>query len=69
MRICVFDTETTNLEKPFCYNVGYVIYDTDKHEIICKEEFVIEQIWHNAELFSTSYYAEKRPIYVNRMRA
>lgn len=69
MKICVFDTETTNLEKPFCYNVGYVIYDTDKHEIICKEEFVIEQIWHNAELFSTSYYAEKRPIYVNRMRA
>ena len=24
MNIMVFDTETTNLEKPFCYNIGYV---------------------------------------------
>ena len=69
MKICVFDTETTSLEKPFCYNVGFVLYDTETAEILHKAEFCIEQIWHNAELFSSAYYAEKRPIYVNRMRA
>ena len=61
MKICVFDTETTNLEKPFCYNVGFLIYDTDEQKILEKKEFVIEQVWHNIPLFSTAYYADKRP--------
>lgn len=69
MKICVFDTETTSLEKPFCYNVGFILYDTEKQEILCKEEYCIEQIWHNLPLFSSAYYAEKRPLYVNRMKA
>ena len=25
MNICVFDTETTSLNKPFAYNIGYTI--------------------------------------------
>ena len=69
MKICVFDTETTSLEKPFCYNVGFILIDTESREVLCREEYCIEQIWHNAELFSSAYYADKRPIYVNRMRA
>ena len=69
MKICVFDTETTSLEKPFCYNIGFIIHDTETNETLCAEEFCIEQIWHNRELFSSAYYADKRPIYVNRMRA
>ena len=69
MRIIVFDTETTSLEKPFCYNVGYCIYDTETDTTIIQKDFVIEQIWHNLPLFSSAYYADKRPIYVNRMRA
>lgn len=68
MNIMVFDTETTNLEKPFCYNVGYVIFNTDTAEIICKRDFVIEQVWHNPMLFITAYYADKREIYVNRLK-
>lgn len=68
MNFIVFDTETTSLEKPFVYNIGYVIGNTDG-EILCKKDFVVEQIWHNLPLFSTAYYAEKRPIYVERMRA
>ncbi len=67
--ILIFDTETTSLEKPFCYNIGYVIADTDTHSIIEKKDFVIEQVWHNNMLFSTAYYSEKRPLYVNSMRA
>ena len=68
MKIMVFDTETVSVSKPYCYNIGYVIYDTDGREVLVKREFVVEQIWNNRPLFDTAYYAEKRPIYVNRMR-
>ena len=69
MNIMVFDTETVSVNKPFCYNIGYVIYNTDTDEMLAQKDFVVEQIWHNMPLFSTAYYADKRPIYVNRMRA
>lgn len=69
MNIMIFDTETTNLEKPFCYNIGYTILDTDSKDIILKRDFVVEQVWHNSMLFTTAYYADKREIYVNRMKA
>lgn len=68
MNILVFDTETTSLQKPFCYNVGYVIYNTDSGETLASRDYVIEQIWHNFELFSSAYYADKRPLYIGRMR-
>lgn len=71
MNVVVFDTETTSLEKPFCYNIGYAICEMGENvcNILVKKDFVVEQIWHNPELFATAYYAEKRPIYVSRMRA
>lgn len=69
MNVCTFDTETIGVNNPFCYNVGLVIGNTETGEILAKQEWVIEQIWHNTELFSTAYYAEKRPIYINRLRA
>lgn len=68
MNILVFDTETININKPFCYNVGYVIYDTEAGTILVRREYVIEQIWHNVSLFATAYYTEKRPLYVRRMK-
>ena len=68
MRICVFDTETINVEHPYCYNVGFAIYDTETKKRLTKREYVIEQVWHNPMLFSTAYYAEKREIYVSRMK-
>lgn len=69
MKICVFDTETTSLEKPYCYNVGYLILDTESRACLVKREFVIEQIWHNLPLFNTAYYSNKRSIYVGALRA
>lgn len=68
MNIVVFDTETTNLEKPFVYNVGWLIYNTEEKKVVIKHDFIVEQIWHNAELFTTAYYANKREQYVKRMR-
>ena len=64
----VFDTETTDLSKCFCYDVGYVIINNDNSEIEIAKHFVIEQVWHNNPLFSTAYYAEKRKGYVGLMR-
>lgn len=69
MNILVFDTETTSLVKPFCYNIGYCIYDTETNTTLIKREYVVEQIWHNLPLFSTAYYTDKRPLYVKAMRA
>lgn len=69
MNICIFDTETTSLDKPFCYNIGYIIVNTENWETIVSRSFVVEQIWHNLPLFSTAYYAEKRELYVKSMRA
>ena len=68
MKIVVFDTEIVDTEHPYCYNVGFVIFDTDKMRVLTKREYVIEQVWHNPMLFSTAYYADKRPIYVSRMK-
>lgn len=68
MNIFIFDTETTGLDKPFCYDVGYYIYDTDTRTPIEKKHFVVEQVWHNLALFESAYYKEKRPIYIQLMR-
>lgn len=67
MNIIVFDTETTGLEKPFCYDIGYCIAD-ESGAILLKRSFVVEQIWHNLPLFESAYYADKRPLYIQDMR-
>ena len=54
MKIVVFDTETIGLNKPWAYNIGYVIYDTETGEILEEKDFVVEQIWHNEPLFETA---------------
>lgn len=67
--VIVFDTETTSCEeKCFCYNVGWLVLNTESGEILSKHDKVVEQIWHNQPLFATAYYAEKRPLYVSAMR-
>lgn len=68
MYIMVFDTETTGLDKPFCYDVGYCILNTESQLIELEKHFVIEQTWHNLQLFESAYYKEKRPLYVQLMR-
>lgn len=65
----IFDTETTGLDKPFCYDLGYVIMDNESGVIVSEKHFIIEQIWHNLPLFESAYYHEKRPLYVTLMRA
>lgn len=68
--IMVLDTETAGtLDKPFCYDVGYLILDTKADCVIVdSKHFIVEQIWHNLPLFDGAYYAEKRQDYIQLMR-
>lgn len=63
MNIIVFDTETTSVNKPFVYDIGYTIYDTESREIPQKRSYIVTDVWNNMMLFSTAYYADKRERY------
>ena len=69
MNIMVFDTETTDLNSPFCYDVGYLIANAETEEILVRRHYVVEQVWHNLPLFESAYYKDKRPQYVSLMRS
>ncbi len=67
--IMVFDTETTGLEKCFCYDIGYVIINTESNELVKQAHYIVEQVWHNLPLFESAYYKDKRPDYITLMRS
>ena len=64
----VLDTETVNLQKQFVYDLGYAIADHEG-EVIATKSYVISQIYNNKELFATSYYSNKRPLYESRLKS
>ena len=64
----VLDTETTSLDKPFCYDCSWVVIDKEAQRIIDIRVNIIEQVWHNLPLFESAYYKEKRPKYIEMMR-
>lgn len=64
----VFDTETISLEKKYIYNVGYTITNPDG-KILVARDYIIKQVYDNKVLFSTAYYAQKRPKIVHNLRA
>lgn len=64
----VLDTETTDLQKCFCYDISWVIMDKSSGLIVDFKTNVVEQVWHNLPLFESAYYKEKRQKYVDMMR-
>ena len=69
--IMVVDTETVSVDKKFCYNIGYTILeiiDSENYSVLEKRDFLVKQVWSNTMLFSTAYYANKKPIYTNMLR-
>jgi len=68
MNVLVLDTETTGLEKCFCYDISWVIMDTETGNLIHFSANVVEQVWHNLPLFESAYYKEKRTKYIDMMR-
>ena len=69
MNVMIFDTETTSITKAFCYDVGFLIADTETEEILVRRHYVVEQTWHNLPLFESAYYKDKRQQYVSLMRS
>ena len=64
----ILDTETTSLDKPFCYDCSWVIMQKADGKLIDFKANVVEQVWHNLPLFESAYYKEKRQKYVQMMR-
>lgn len=64
----VLDTETTGLDKCFCYDISWVVMDKNNGAIVDFKVNVVEQIWHNLPLFESAYYKEKRQKYIAMMR-
>ena len=64
----VLDTETTGLEKCFCYDISWVVMDKSTGAIVDFKKNVVEQVWHNLPLFESAYYKEKRQKYIDMMR-
>ena len=67
MKILVLDTETLGLYDQRVYNLGYVVYNTDTRAVLIERDYVIKQIFDNAHLMQTAYYADKKPLYVERL--
>lgn len=70
-KVLVFDTETTSIDKPFCYNLAWVVADIDEegvYTILDEKEYMVKQVWYNTMLFSTAYYADKKELYHDRIR-
>lgn len=67
MKILVLDTETLGLYDQRVYNLGYVIFDTEENAKLVERDYVIKQIFDNADLMKTAYYADKKPIYIERL--
>lgn len=69
MKIIVLDTETIGLQKPFIYDLGYIVYDTDHHAKIKEKDYIISNIWKNRPLIETAYYYNKKPLYIERLKS
>jgi len=68
MKILVLDTETLGLTDQRVYNLGYVVYDTKADAKLVERDYVIKQIFDNARLMQTAYYADKKPLYIERLK-
>lgn len=66
--VMVLDTETTGLEKCFCYDISWVIMNKEDGSLVHFSSNVVEQVWHNLPLFESAYYKEKREKYIEMMR-
>ena len=80
---CVLDCETASLSfipsitqspeerkklaiaKPLVYDIGWTI--TTRKEVVEEKQFLIAETFAVPSIFNTAYYAEKRPIYLEKI--
>lgn len=69
-KVIVLDTEFIGLEKPFVYDLGYMVLDLEQKPIMALklENSITKQIYDNAMLFKTAYYSNKREMYTKLLK-
>ena len=68
--ILLVDTEFITLNKPFVYDLSYLIARKvgDKYATLKSVGNVVRQVYQNKMMFETAYYAEKRKLYTSALR-
>lgn len=65
----VLDTETTNsLDDPFVYDIGWAIVDRNGN-VYQTYSFVVADVFLDAELMASAYFAEKIPTYWEQIKS
>lgn len=65
----VLDTETANsLQEPLCYDIGWAVVD-ENCNALKTESYAVAEIFLDAELMASAYYAEKLPAYWDDIKA
>lgn len=60
---CIIDTETAGgLFAPLCYDIALIIFDRSGHEYT-RKNWLVREVWNDAEKMNSAYYAWKRPLY------
>lgn len=54
------------IAKPLIYDLGWTIVDK-KGNVYARENYLITEIFSVPEIFNTAYYAEKRPLYIEKI--
>ena len=54
------------IAKPLIYDLGWTIVDK-KGRVYAQENYLITEIFSVPEIFNTAYYAEKRPLYIDKL--
>lgn len=63
----IVDTETANgLDCPVMYDFGFAVID-EKGKVFYKASYVIAEVFFDKELMTSAYYAEKIPMYIERI--
>ena len=58
--------KTIAIAKPLIYDLGWTIVDK-KGNVYLRENYLITEIFSVPEIFNTAYYAEKRPLYIDKL--
>lgn len=64
----VLDCETANtMEKPYIYDIGFIVRDTQGN-VIHKFSYLIEEIFCHKDLMLSAYYYDKVPLYLEKLQ-
>lgn len=67
MNSLIIDTETISINKPFIYDIGLIVVDSEL-KVLEYHHLILSQVYDNKLLFSTAYYTEKRTEYLKRLK-